>query len=178
MKNEIKKRRPALSLALVGIMAGILECSKLILSFIPNVEVVTILSALFGYVFGWIGVLSTVVFVCIEPLIWGFGTWMISYFIYWPLVSLVFLFLSRLRVKNRWLLTLAALILTAFFGVLTSLVDLGLFSGFFDNFIQRFIVYYARGAVFYLIQLICNAVLFPLLFPFLSDKLNKISEKL
>ena len=42
--------------ALVGIMAATVECGKLVLSFLPNIEVVTLLLALFGYVFGWAGV--------------------------------------------------------------------------------------------------------------------------
>ena len=72
----------AKSLALVGIMAATVECGKLALSFLPNVEVVTILLALYGYVFGWYGVIAAGVFVCIEPLIWGMGRWVITYIIY------------------------------------------------------------------------------------------------
>ena len=61
--------------ATVGICAATIECAKLALAALPNVEVVTLLCALYGYTFGWWGVLSTVVFVCIEPIIWGFGSW-------------------------------------------------------------------------------------------------------
>ncbi len=162
----------AKAIALVAVMAATLECGKLALSFLPNIEVVTLLTALYGYVFGIYGIVASLVFVSIEPLIYGFGTWVISYYIYWPLVALVFFMLGRARVKNIILLTLTALILTAFFGALTSLVEVGLFSGDFDNFFERFIIYYARGAVFYAIQLACNAVLFPLLFKFLAAKLD------
>ena len=162
----------AKAIALVGITAATVECGKLALSAIPNVEVVTLLLALYGYVFGWYGVLSAVVFVSIEPIIYGFGTWVVSYYIYWPLVAFVFMLLGKIRLKNRWLLTLAALVLTFFFGVLSSLIDVGLLSGNFDNFIYRFGVYYARGIAFYAIQIACNAVLFPLAFNFLADKLS------
>ena len=55
-------------IATVGVMAATLECGKLVLSFLPNIEVVSILTALFGYVFGWAGVISTFIFVLIEPL--------------------------------------------------------------------------------------------------------------
>ena len=163
--------------ALVGICAATLECGKLVLAAIPNFEVVTLLTALYGYVFGWIGVLSAVVFVCIEPLIYGINTWIISYFIYWPLVAVVFMLLHRAKIKNRWILTAAAVGLTVFFGVLTSLIEVGLFSGSFDNFLYRFAIYYARGIVFYAVQIGCNALLFPLLFNYLADKLNIIRQK-
>jgi len=166
----------ARSVALVGVMAATLECGKLALSFLPNVEVVTLLLALYGYVFGWLGVCASLVFVCIEPLIYGFGSWVISYFLYWPLVSFVFMILGRLKVKGRIPLTCMALILTFYFGVLSSLVDVGLFSGSFDNFFYRFGIYYARGVVFYAVQLACNAALFPLLFPLLEDRLRRVKS--
>ena len=164
-------------IALVGIMAATVECGKLALSFLPNIEVVTLLLALYGYVFGFLGVVAALVFVSIEPIIYGFNTWVVSYYLYWPLVSLVFMLLAKIKVKNRFLLTGAAVLLTAWFGILTRLVDLGLLSGFFDNFWYRFTVYYARGAVFYIVQIACNAVLFPLLFKFLAGKLERIKHQ-
>ena len=77
--NKEKGLTTAKGIALVGIMAATLECAKLVLSFLPNIEVVTLLCALYGYVFGIYGVIAVAVFVCIEPLIWGVGSWIISY---------------------------------------------------------------------------------------------------
>ncbi len=158
-------------------MAATLECGKLALAFLPNIEVVTLLCAVYGYVFGCSGVLAAFVFVSIEPLIYGFGTWVVSYYIHWPLVALTFMLLKRLGVKNRWLLTAVGVVLTAGFGVLTSLIDLGILSGFFDDFWERFAIYYARGVVFYIAQAVCNAVLFPLLFKLLAGKLEIIKTR-
>ena len=174
MINAHKKRAlsGARAIALVGITAATVECGKLALAALPNIEIVTLLVALYGYVFGWYGVLSAVVFVSIEPLIYGFGTWLPAYFIYWPLVAVVFMLLGKIKMKNRWIITLIAVLLTFFFGILTSLIDVGLLSGNFDKFFYRFGVYYARGIVFYAIQIACNAVLFPLCFRFLADKLS------
>ena len=91
----------ARAIALVGIMAATLECGKLVLSFIPNVEVVTLLVALYGYVFGGLGIIAAAVFVCIEPLIWGFGSWFITYIIYWPLVAVFSaFFVSLSKITN------------------------------------------------------------------------------
>ena len=171
-----KRASAARAIALVGIMAATVECGKLALAVIPNVEVVTLLLALYGYVFGLLGVVASLVFVSIEPLIYGFGTWVVSYYLYWPLVAFVFMLLAKMRVENRFILTGVAVLLTVWFGVLTSFVDLGLLSGFFENFWYRFGIYYARGIVFYTVQIICNAVLFPLLFRFLAAKLGKIKN--
>ena len=174
MRNKMV--RPALSVALVGIMAAMLECVKLALSFLPNIEAVTLFCALFGYCFGWLGVIASVVFVCIEPIIYGFGSWVIAYFLHWPIVTLGFMLLRRLGVKGRIIPTAAALVFTLWFGILTSLIDVGLFMGAFDNFFYRFFILYSRGIVFYALQLVSNAVLFPLLFPFLSRLLSKLGR--
>ena len=160
--------------ATVGIAAATLECGKLALAAIPNVEVVTLLTAIYGYTFGVWGVLASVVFVCIEPLIWGFGSWFITYLIYWPLLAVTFAILGRLRIRSRILLTATALVSTLFFGVLSSLVDVGLFMGYFDRFFYRFGIYYMRGIAFYAIQLATNAVIFPMLFIPMHRMLKKI----
>lgn len=168
----------ALKASLVGIMAATIECAKLALAALPNIEAVTLLIAVYSYTFGSLGILAAVVFVMIEPLIWGFGSWVISYFIYWPLVAVVFMLLGKLGIKKRLPLTLTAGALTLFFGVFTSLVDIGLFSGSFDRFFYRFAIYYARGVWFYLAQLVTNIVVFPTLFPPISSLLCKIKERL
>ncbi len=174
MRHLRIKNRPALYAALVGMAAASIECGKLALSFLPNIEVVTLLCALYGYVFGWYGVLAAAVFVLLEPFIWGFGLWMISYCLYWPFVAFVFFCLGRKKIQNRFGLTLAAVLLTVWFGVLTSLVDIGLFTGHYTQFWSRFAIFYMRGIPFYAAQILCNAVLFPTIFLFLSKHLRKL----
>lgn len=167
----------AKKVALIAIMTATIEAGKLALSAIPNVEVVSLLCAVYGYVFGLIGVVSIVLFVGIETLIWGVNTWVLSYLIYWPMVCMIFWLLRLLKVKSRLIITAVIVVLTAFFGVLTSLVDVGLFSGFWDNFWQRFAIYYSRGIVFYIVQIVCNAIVFPLLFLPLAKVLAKFRDK-
>ena len=168
----------ARSIALVGIMAATLECGKLALSFLPNIEVVTILCALYGYVFGIYGIIATAIFVCIEPLIYGFGSWIITYFIYWPLVAFVFMLLRKKGVKSRLWLTVIAVVLTVGFGVISSIVDTAFYLGINKNYLSNLVLYYVRGMVFYIVQIACNAVLFPTLFLFLADKLEKIKPNI
>lgn len=165
-------------IALVGMMAAILTGGKLALAVLPNVEVVTLLCALYGYVFGWLGIPAILVFVSVEPLMWGFNTWVLTYYLYWPFVGIVFMFLSHLGVKKRFPLTACAVLLVIWFGVLSSLVDVGLFTGFYENFFYRFGIYYARGIVFYLVEIACNAVVFPLLFLPLSRVLYDIKGRI
>lgn len=177
-ESNKKHSSHAKAIALVGISAATIECAKLVLAFLPNVEVVTLLTALYGYVFGWLGVLASVVFVCIEPLIYGVNTWVVTYFIYWPLVAFIFMTLRRARVKNRWILTAAAVGLTVLFGILSSVVDTAIMLGVNEYFFKNLVIYYLRGAVFYLIQIVTNAIVFPLLFTLLAQKLKLIKRNM
>jgi PAT family beta-lactamase induction signal transducer AmpG len=93
-------------------------------------------------------------------------------------LAIIFMLLRRARVKNRWIITAVAVSLTVFFGLLSALVEVGLFSGSFDRFFYRFAIYYMRGIPFYVIQIVGNAVLFPLLFPYLSVRLERLGNKL
>ena len=174
MDNKLKI--DAKTVAFVGVMAATLECGKLVLSFLPNIEVVTILTALYGYVFGWLGVAAAMVFVCVEPLIYGFGSWIITYIIYWPLVAFIFMLLSRRGVKNRWLLTVVAVGMTVCFGILSSTIDTAILLGVNGAYFKNLIIYYLRGAVFYTVQILCNAALFPTVFLFLAEKLRIIKS--
>lgn len=170
----VKQRLSIRSLVLVGILAATISCGKIILSFLPNIEIVTLLCALYGYVFGPLGIAASFLFVCIEPLLHGFDLWVISYFLYWPCVAAVFWLLGRLRIQNRVVLTAAALLLTLWFGVLSALVDVGLFSGNYNHFWTRFTIHYLRGVGFYATQFICNAVAFPLLFRPVAQRLKRM----
>ena len=175
--NKKLIRSPAGAVVLVGLCAAITECGKLALASVPNVEVVTLFTALFSYCFGIVGLLSTVIFVIIEALIYGVNLWVISYAIYWPLLAIVFIHLGKLRIKNRIVLTATALFMTLLFGVIDSVIEIGLFQGYFDKFLTRFFIYYSRGIAFYLAMLITNLCLFPTLFPYLSRRLMTIKRK-
>ena len=117
------------TIATVGVMAATLECGKLVLSFLPNIEVVSILTALYGFVFGWAGVLASFIFVMIEPLIWGFGPWFITYLIYWPTLAFVFMCLGRRKIESRWVILAIIFGLTVGFGILSSIIDVALYIG-------------------------------------------------
>jgi hypothetical protein len=172
-------RDKARKIAVIALMTATIEGGKLALSFIPNVEIVTLLCALYGYIFGWSGIISTYLFVVIESVIWGFNTWVVTYVIYWPMVAFIFMILGKYEIKNRAVITLCATLLTISFGVLSSLIDTGLLSGFFKDFGKRFSIIYIRGIVFYLVQTICNFALFLGAFRPLEQKINDICpEKL
>ena len=189
MKNSTRfSASPVKRVATVGIMAATLECGKLALAVLPNIEVISLLLALYGYVFGCAGILAAFIFCAIEPLIWGFGPWVISYFLYWPTIPLAFYILAMAKKKKAETpeqkkcvsLPIAPVTLilffTLWFGILTSLIDVGLLTGNYYRFFYRFGVYYLRGIPFYITHLVSNTVIFALAFQPLSCVFRKIRD--
>ena len=76
-------------IALIGVMTAIIEVSKLALSFLPNVELVSFWIILFSIVFGWRIFFVVPVFVLIEGSIYGFGIWWVMYLYMWPLLAIL-----------------------------------------------------------------------------------------
>ena len=167
----------AKKVALVAVMTATIEGAKLALGALPNIEAVTLLCAVYGYVFGGLGILATSLFVVIETFIYPIHSWVIYYAIHWNAVCLTFWLLGRKKVKSRVILTLLAFLHTAFFGVETSLIDTMLFTGFSGDFWARFAAMYVRGTWFYVAQIACNLLLFPITFLPLAKILTKAKQK-
>lgn len=171
-------RKASGQIAITAMAAATIEAVKFALNAIPNVEGVTLLCAVYGYCLGVGGVIASLVFCCIEMAIFGAGPWLISYFIHWPFIAIVFAILSKCRIKSIIATTATAVILTGLFGVQTSLVDTGLFTGFFDRFWYRFGIIYTRGIAFYVTQVVCNLIVFPLLFRPITKVILPVGQRL
>lgn len=181
-RDNRRRLRPVRYIALAGVYAALLTGGKEALAAIPNVEVVTLLCALGGYALGAVALASIAAFVTVEGAIYGFGSWIISYYVHWPLVCAAFMLIRifvspQRRVLLRVVPTAAALILTLGFSALTAVVDVGILGGAGMSFFERFAIYYARGIPFYVAQLVTNAVLFPLIFPILAKVLIKAKTR-
>lgn len=172
-----EKPSRAKKIALVAVMAAALEGVKLALMALPNIEAVTLLCAAFGYVFGPIGIIATSLFVAMESLVFGVGPWVVSYAVHFNAVCVAFVALGRLKAKNMLVVDLVAGGMTAAFGALSALVDVGLFGGAFDDFGTRFAAYYARGAIFYVTHIAFNLVAFTLLFRPVVEALASLDRR-
>lgn len=183
-------KNTALYIAVVAVFTAMLYGGKFALMSIPNVEVVTILIALFSAVWGLkYSLPATVIFVVLETFIWGFNTWVIEYLIHWPCVALVFGLLGKVHFKSNatkvFCFTLCAVVMTVLFGVQTSVVDTFLAyssgKGFWivtKDFWYRFSVLYVRGLVFYTVHTISNSILFTCAYLPLEKVLRSIRLKM
>ena len=155
--------------------AALLVGGKEALAALPNIEVVTILTAVCAYCWGLAVVLPAVnVFIAVDMAIWGVNTWIISYLIHWNAVAICFWALSKARFKKKVLevvcATALATVLATLFGVLTSAVDTivgftgrGFFVDF-ENALVRFAALYVAGVPFFITHIVCNFALFAVAF--------------
>ncbi len=101
----------AWDVALYGMLAAVIEVSKLALSYLPNVELVTFWIIMFTLYFGLRTVYPVFAFILIEICIYGINTWVIMYFYIWPLLVLI-VYLAR-KADSVWFYS----ILSGFFGL-------------------------------------------------------------
>ena len=95
----------------------------------------------------------------------------ISYFIYWNLLSILVATLSELNVKNFSAYLIVGLVMTMLFGVITSLMN-SLFYG------VNFYAIYVAGLYFYALQIISTLVFMLVGFKPLTNVLIKIKQKM
>ena len=77
-------------IALIALLSASITAGKFVLSFVPNVEIVTLLFIVYTVSFGLKrSLLVSVVFATTEILIYGFSTWLIGYYIVWPVLIIV-----------------------------------------------------------------------------------------
>ncbi|MEJ6951319.1 hypothetical protein [Natronospora cellulosivora (SeqCode)] len=160
----------ARDIALVGMLAATITAGKLSLSFIPNVEIVTLLLIVYTVSFGWkYTLLASIIFSSIEIFIYGFQTWLLGYYLIWPLLILI-VSLCKKKIRNEY-----------FYATIASLF--GLFFGFFFAVVESFfygiaygIAYWIRGIPFDIIHGFSNFIIVLLLYKPLIAVLFKLSK--
>lgn len=98
--------------ALFGILGALTFAAKVAMAFLPNIEPSSLMIMLFAVTFGWKGLLPTYVYVALEILVYGIGTWNIVYLYIW-----LILFIAA-RLMRRATQPLAWALLSGVFGLL------------------------------------------------------------
>ncbi|MDR1905656.1 MAG: hypothetical protein LBQ27_01905 [Clostridiales bacterium] len=172
VKGFDEKRKTSKKIVFTAVLAASLTAGKFILSHIPNVEVITFFIVMYSVVFG-IGVSlpAVLIFCAVEGFLYGLQYYLVTYFVYWPLLAL-FAYLISKKTQKFWIFSIYAVMMTIFFGLLSTFIDtLFLTNGFSTRF---FVIRYFNGIIFYITQIVCNAVLFPTAF----DPVKKILTRL
>ena len=103
-------------IALIGMMTAVLEVSKMSLSFLFNIELVSFWIILFTLFFGWRIYIVIAVFNLIEACLYGIGIWWIGYLYAWPILALLtYLFRKQ---ESVWFWSILSSIFGLMFGLL------------------------------------------------------------
>ncbi len=89
-------------LILMGMLTGILFMGQVILAFLPNIEIVTLLILLYTLIFGRKVFLIVYTFVLLEGIFYGFGLWWINYLYVWSVLVVIALIFRTQRSSLFW----------------------------------------------------------------------------
>ena len=160
----------ARDIVLIGILSATITAGKMALSFIPNIEIVTLLFIVYTVVFGHKKTLLTsIVFSTTEIFIYGFNTWLLGYYLIWTLLILITETINK-RVKSEFGYAIVGAIFGYGFGFFFAIVE-----SFFYGIAYGW-TYWIRGLLFDLVHGTANFILILLLFKPFKNLLEKLKE--
>lgn len=120
--NPSKKTLTVREITLFGILAAMTFGAKVAMSYLPNIEPVTLFLLVFGAVFGKKSIFIVYAYVAAEILFYGIGPWNINYLYIWLIPTLLGCWLRQLRHPLIW--ALLGGLFGMFFGAFCAPVDL------------------------------------------------------
>lgn len=168
----MNKRRVALDVATCAMMSAMLTAVKLALSWIPNVEVVSVLIVIFALGFGLRRTLIAVnCFILTEIMLYPAHIWILCYFIHWNTLAIVVYFVGKIK-ENSILLGIVVAFLTFLFGVSTTTFEV-LIGNSIYSFWKAFAIRYAAGTWYFVAHIVCNFLTVSILTPILLSVVRK-----
>ncbi|HHT66498.1 MAG: hypothetical protein ACOX25_02825 [Caldicoprobacterales bacterium] len=159
-------------IVLIGLLSAATTAGKLALSFLPNIEVVTLFFIIFTTALGLKrSLLIAVVFVTTEILLYGFSTWVIGYYLIWPLLVLIVSALGK-KARSEYSYAILGALFGFFYGMLFAITE-----SFFYGPAYGF-AYWINGLTFDLVHGASNFVIILLLFKPLKRMMDAQAAKL
>lgn len=157
-------------IVLIGILSATITAGKVALSFIPNVEIVTLLFIVYTCVFGVKkSLFISLVFSTTEILIYGFSTWLIGYYIIWPMIILT-VGLVKKRLRSEYVYATIGGIFGYAFGIFFAVLE-----SFFYGISYGW-VYWIRGLPFDLVHGTSNFIIILVLYKPIVNLLIKLKK--
>ncbi len=168
LKNS--KNLPS-KIATTALMSALLVCAKLVLSFIPNIELVTLLTIVFAYSFGYRTAVATFAFCTLDIVLYPTSPDVIvAYYIYWNMLSITVATI-RTKVTSPAFYIALAVLFTFVFGIIST-ATYSLFYG------VSFFTWYAAGLVYFAIHIASSLVTVAVGFIPLTRVLTNIKKRL
>ena len=139
--------------------------SQVIMSQLPNIELVSLLIIVIARKFGSKSLVSVYIFVGCEILTYGLSMWVVNYLYIWAILALVVCLVRK--IDSRILYTLISGIFGLLFGILCAIPY------FFIGGITFTLTYIAKGLVFDIVHGIGNFVITFLLYRPVTNALEK-----
>lgn len=108
-------------MVLFAVLGAMTFAAKYVMSFLPNIEPVSLMVMLFAVVFGWKWVYPVYLYVMLEILFYGISLWNINYLYIWAVLAVAAYFLRNMRSPLGWALLSGTFGLL--FGALCGIVD-------------------------------------------------------
>ena len=108
-------------MVLFAVLGAMTFAAKYVMSFLPNIEPVSLMVMLFAVVFGWKWVYPVYLYVMLEILFYGISLWNINYLYIWAVLALAAYFLRNMHSPLGWALLSGTFGLL--FGALCGIVD-------------------------------------------------------
>ncbi len=157
-------------IALIGILSATITAGKLALSFLPNIEVVTLLFIVYTVVFGMRrSLMIAFVFSTIEIFLYGFSTWFLVYYLIWPLLIILTNSLRK-KIRSEYRFATLAGLFGLFFGLFFAVAE-----SFFYG-IMYGVSYWIKGIPFDIVHGVSNFIIVLLLYKPLVDILLKYKQ--
>lgn len=156
-------------IALIGIMSAILVAVQVALSFLPNIELVSLLIIIYTLVFGRKTLYIIYVFVALEGIIYGIGLWWINYLYIWTILYIIVMLLRKQNSPYIWVT------ISGFFGLIFG--ALCAIPNLFISGIGAAISYWIAGIPFDIIHAVGNFAVALLLFHPLYRVLDGINKR-
>lgn len=157
-------------IVILGLMSAILIVLQVALSFLPNIEMVSLLIILYTLILGPKTIYSIYVFVIAEGLIYGFGIWWFNYLYVWLILYFIAILFRKVTSPFYWA------VISGFFGL--SFGALCSIPYFITGGIPSGFAYWVNGIPFDLIHGPANFIIALILFKPLYHILSKANKQL
>lgn len=164
------KKLSVQQIALFGVLGALTFGAKFVMSMLPNIEPVSLMVMVYAVVMGRKALYPIYIYVILEILVYGLGTWNINYLYIWAVLWLLALCFKKMQHPLAWAILSGTFGL--FFGLLCAPVDV------FIGGISYAFAKWISGLSFDLLHCAGNFVIALLLFVPMRTLLTKLYKNI
>lgn len=143
----------AKDIAIIGLLSASITVGKLVLSLIPNVEIVSLLFIIYTIIFGIKhSIIISIIFSTTEIFIYGLSTWLLAYYLIWPILIII-TYIVQKTIRSEYGYATVAGLFGLFFGAFFAVVE-----SFFYGYAYG-ITYWIRGIPFDILHGVSNFII-------------------